>query len=319
MQEIIEHVEGNPEIVAKLSMLADDLDEAERRLGTSQVGEGAEEYDIGGDESADEDGGKGKPRNPGGRNVQRQGGGASEGRGAGKATEWKPEGAGRWTRRTVGEEAQPQGKGVQAQNGGLPTLGEAGATTTPVLSEPLARTGVALPKGKGTSTATAGPAATGATAAGPSGGASGSAGSGGDQGHPRAPAGDDDDEPECREQEAKHRRRRTAEEARKEMDARKAMDLLQEQQAAMAAQVQSHQAGAGGFGSEAALSMAAQRFVHEVRQAEARAAKKGIDPRHEGKALLEVSPMELQRWIQANLGEDSGSEYSAGATRCDQQ
>ncbi len=155
----------------------------------------------------------------------------------------------------------------------------------------------------------AGAMAAGATSAGQSNGSGVSGSSGGDQSQPRVAVDNGDDEGEAREQAAKHRRRRTAAEARQEMDAKRAMDLLQEQQAAMAAQVQSHQAGAGGFGSEAALSMAAQKFVHEVRQAEARAARKGIEPKHEGRALLELSPMELQQWVQDNLGEESESEY----------
>jgi hypothetical protein len=118
------------------------------------------------------------------------------------------------------------------------------------------------------------------------------------------PGGEDDEG-----REPKHRRRRTEAEARQESDARKAMELLREQQATMAAQVQSHQAGAGGFGSEAALSMAAQKFVREVRQAEARAARKGVEPKWEGKALLEISPMQLQQWIREHLGEESDCEY----------
>ncbi len=308
VQELIEHVEGNPEIVARLSMLADGLDEAEKHLGAAQADEGAERFDIGGDESTDENGGKGTASGPGCRNRRGQGAMASEGKGAGRTSEWKPEGAGRWTRRTATDEAQPQGRGGQAQTGGRPTTGGGGGTTTSPTSGPLARAGGAPAKGKEHDALTAGGATTGITATGTSGEASGSGGSGGGLGHPRTPIVDDDDEPECREQEAKHRRRRTAEEARQESDAKRAMDLLREQQAAMEVQVQSHQAGAGGFGSEMALSMAAQKFVHEVRRAETRAKRKGIEPQHEGKALLEISPMELQQWVQTNLGEESEGE-----------
>ncbi len=201
------------------------------------------------------------------------------------------------------------GRGGQPQTGGRPTTGGLGDATAPPTSGPLARTGDATAKGKELNAPMAGGAATGTMDTGTSGGASSSGSNGGGLAHPRTAIVDDDDEPECREQEAKHRRRRTAEEARLESDARRAMDLLREQQAAMEVQVQSHQAGAGGFGSEVALSMAAQKFVHEVRRAEARAKKKGIKPQHEGRALLEISPMELQQWVQTNPGEESEGEY----------
>ncbi len=310
VQEIIEHVEGNPEIVARLAMLADGLDEAEKYLGADQAEGGAEKFDIGGDESAGEDAAAtGTTGEQGGRNQSGPGARASEGKGAGKASEWKPEGAGRWTRKAATGEAQPQGSSGHVQTGGRPTTGGPGDMAASAASGNLARAGEAPAKGIEHHVPAMGGAATGAMDTGTSGGTSSSGGNGGGLGHPRATTVDDDDEPECREQEAKHRRRRTAEEARQESDARRAMDLLREQQAAMEVQVQSHQAGAGGFGSEMALSMAAQKFVHEVRRAEARAEKKGIKPLHEGKALLEVSPMELQQWVQANLGDDSENEY----------
>ncbi len=309
VQELIEHVEGNPEIIAKLSILADGLGDAERHLGAAQADEGAERFDIGGDESADENGGKGAANRSGDRNGKGKGAVAVGEKGVGKTSAWKPEGTGRWTRKSTTDEAQSQGEIGRPQTGGRPTTGNLEDSAAPPMSGPLARVGDAPTSGRDLNGSTTGGAATGAAVEGTTGGASSSGSNGGGYALPRTPVVADDDEPECREQEAKHRRRRTAEEARQESDAKRAMDLLREQQAAVEVQVQSHQAGTGGFGSEVALSMAAQKFVHEVRKTEARAKRKGIEPLHEGKALLEISPMELQQWAQANLGEESESEY----------
>ncbi len=83
------------------------------------------------------------------------------------------------------------------------------------------------------------------------------------------------------------------------------MELLLQQKAAEEAQLASYNHGQGGFGSQAALSLAAQRFVLEVRRVEARAAKKGIEAKHaDGRQLLELSPMELEEWAGAQLAED---------------
>ncbi len=79
-----------------------------------------------------------------------------------------------------------------------------------------------------------------------------------------------------------------------------------QQSAAAPAQLESYNAGAGGFGSEAALSIAAQRFVAEVQSAQERAARRGIEPKAEdGRALLQLTPMELQQWVEANLSDDA--------------
>ncbi len=107
----------------------------------------------------------------------------------------------------------------------------------------------------------------------------------------------------------KHRRRGTDEDARcgarEASDRKRAEELRAQQDAAAAAQIQSFNAGAGGFGSEVALSLAAQKFVGEVQNAQRRAARQGVDPKAEdGRSLLELTPMELQRWVDANLGEE---------------
>ncbi len=110
------------------------------------------------------------------------------------------------------------------------------------------------------------------------------------------------------ERAGKHRRRQSDDEARAEersaSDARRARELQRNLENAAAAQAMSYAQGTGGFGSEAALSMAAQTFVLEVQRAQAQANELGIVARAEdGRALLELSPAELQRWVQENLDE----------------
>ncbi len=216
------------------------------------------------------------------------------------------------------EDGRPRDKGEKRGNGGASAAASSG-TAAPITPNFIDLPGTVQPGASANgatataTTATAAVARETATTWAVNGGLHRAAGTtgGGDGGRTVAggPADREEEADEGREQAAKHRRRRTEAEARQESDARKAMELQQEQQAAMAVQVQSHQAGAGGFGSEAALSMAAQKFVLEVRQAEARAARKGVEPRCEGKALLEVSPMQLQQWVRENLGEESDGEY----------
>ncbi len=93
--------------------------------------------------------------------------------------------------------------------------------------------------------------------------------------------------------------------ARAEADRQRGMALLQQQKAAEDVQVQSFNHGMGGFGSQAALSAAAQRFVLEVQRAEARAAEQGIAAIHDdGRQLLQLSPMELEEWVGERLGDE---------------
>ncbi len=73
----------------------------------------------------------------------------------------------------------------------------------------------------------------------------------------------------------------------------------------MEAQAKSYEAGAGGFGSETALSIAAHTFIYEVQQAQERAARMEIEPKaDDGRALIELSPMELRKWVEEKLGND---------------
>ncbi len=108
------------------------------------------------------------------------------------------------------------------------------------------------------------------------------------------------------ERAGKHRRRQTeeetAEDARAAEDARRAEELHRQLQIASAAQERSYREGSGGFGSEAALSTAAQRFVLEVQRAQAQAHEQGVEPcADDGRSLLELSPAELRQWMEEHL------------------
>ncbi len=88
-------------------------------------------------------------------------------------------------------------------------------------------------------------------------------------------------------------------------DARRAEELHRQLQIASAAQEQSYREGGGGFGSEAALSVAAQRFVLDVQRAQAQASEMGVEARAEdGRSLLELSPAELRQWMDVHLDGD---------------
>ncbi len=98
-------------------------------------------------------------------------------------------------------------------------------------------------------------------------------------------------------------RQKTEAEAREEADRQRAAELIQQQQATIAAQQASHEAGAGGFGSQAAQSAAAQQFLDDVCKTVERARRLGIDPTADGRQLVELSPMELTQWVAEKLGD----------------
>ncbi len=185
-----------------------------------------------------------------------------------ETTGWRPEGAGRWSRARPTEEPGTGRGAPPAPTPAAATRGKRGA------EDSTGATGAA---------AAAGPATT--------------------QAAPPTPAGDGEDGADDRA--PKHRRSTSEAEAREEADRRRALDLLQQQQQAIAAQQASYDAGAGGFGSDTALSVAAQRFVGEVHKATEQARKKGIEPKAGGKDLVELTPMELRKWVQENLGADA--------------
>ncbi len=100
-------------------------------------------------------------------------------------------------------------------------------------------------------------------------------------------------------------RQRTDAESRDEADRKRAAELLQRQQEAIAAQQASHEAGEGGFGSATAQAVAAQQFIADACRAVAQARKRGIEPRSDGKELVELAPMELRQWMSENLGDEA--------------
>ncbi len=89
-------------------------------------------------------------------------------------------------------------------------------------------------------------------------------------------------------------------------DAKRAQELQEQLQRATAVQQQSYLEGSGGFGSQVALSWAAQKFVLDVQRAQAQAGEMGIEPKAEdGRSLLQLSPMELKQWTEQYLDEES--------------
>ncbi len=214
VQSIMEHVEGNPEILERLSILAAGLVDAESRLENRPQASKTETFDIARDDAENRKSGGAE-----GAAVDRDGpqgkGGAGQGNGKGKSAEWRPEGPGRWTR------AAAAGKAGNA----------AGAAVQPASSPGTGAQDKKRPGGDGDSAETTG---TGA-------------GSDGLDTHM-----DDDTRESDGEQgkPPKHRRRRTAEEAklaaREAADKQRAEELRRQQDAAAAAQVDSYNAGAGG-------------------------------------------------------------------------
>ncbi len=276
LQSIMEHVEGNPEILEKLSLLAAGLVDAESRLErptdaaaqTFDMADGDSEGDNGG---ATTDAFKGK----GGAGSASARAKADHGGGKGKTSEWRAEGPGRWTRA-----AAASGAGRVTAEG---TPRDAPTDVPLIVDEGHQARGPADADGS----------------------AADADGSGRASGSGDAPAGSDEE----REKTPKHRRRRSDEdaaaEAREAADRKRAEQLHAQQSAAAAAQIESFNAGAGGFGSEAALSLAAQKFVVEVQTAQRRAAMQGVEPRgKDGRELLQLTPMELQKWVDDNLRDD---------------
>ncbi len=100
-------------------------------------------------------------------------------------------------------------------------------------------------------------------------------------------------------------RQRTDAESRGEADRKRAAEMLQRQQEAIAAQQASHEAGAGGFGSATAQALAAQQFIADACKAVGQARKVGIEPKSDGKELVELTPMDLRKWMADNLGDEA--------------
>ncbi len=281
LQAVLEYVQGNPEIVERLAHIAAGLESAGEEL-ESPHDKAAERYDIG---DCDSDGEPGWEDDLGAAGTSGPGercGDSACGPGARTARpEWKPEGAGRWSRATPARTDGPAAAAEVAPTG----------TAASAISASSSTVAAGGSGGPCVGHAAGGPP--------PVGGGQAGLGEGVAQETAHAEVDDDNEEPESRR--SKHRRRRSEVELREEADRRRAEELLQQQQRAEAAQRASHQAGAGGFGSDTALTEAARKFVEDVQRAESTARSKGIEPRAGEKKLLEFSPAELQAWIDDNL------------------
>ncbi len=184
----------------------------------------------------------------------------------GRPAEWRSEGPGRWSRKGA-----PRGAGQQQGSNAAAAAAQGSA----------------------------GGVAGGGAAKGNEAGATTSGG---------ATSGDADDGDGARA--GKHRRRQTEAEAageeRAATDARRAWELQRQLEQASAAQERSYRDGNGGFGSEVALSVAAQGFVLQVQRVQAQAGEMGVEPRAEdGRTLLQLSPAELNQWAHDNLGDSA--------------
>ncbi len=270
MQAILEEIQEGTDLHGRLALVVAELAGAETKLGTAQDCGGAACYDMCEGDSHDDDWDT---------QGQEQNGDAGQGdqweepgdeKHHGGAAGWRPEGTGRWTR------ASNQGAGGQASR---PRAGGTGDTQT----------------NDGTT-----------TTHGAEGGRPAVGGKAGTSGGSATTRDEHDHDDAAATRSAKHRRRQTEaeveEEERKASAARRAQELRAHLEQASAAQERSYQEGTGGFGSEAALSMAAQKIVLDVQRAQAQAGEMGIEPRSaDGRTLLQLSPMELKQWIEEHL------------------
>ncbi len=278
VQAILEELPDGTPIHERLTLLAAGLVDVEQALVDGGQEAEAQRFDLGDDDMCDGewDADDDCCDDDDGRDTTRRAAAAGDETKSGKPAEWKAEGPGRWTRRAAGQEWQAGGQAT----------GHAGSTasaSSDVTRDGATGTGDAKAANQGTEASTRTDGVRGASAGTASGSQAGSDG-------------------QSEERSAKHRRTATEEESREESDARRARELHQQQSVVAAAQAESYAAGTGGFGSDAALSLAAQRYVQEVQDAQRRARAKGIDPRADGKDLIQLTPMELQAWVEAHLG-----------------
>ncbi len=264
MQAIMEELQEGTNLRERMALLVAGLADAEAHLGARAEDEGAAHYEMYEGDSHD-----------GGWEDHHQG--CADGDGddrmdncdgcggdTGRPANWRPEGPGRWSK-----------AGTTQARAGLD--GNTTQQTSPQRSDVRGGDGGAATAADGAERANGGVAA-------------------------RRSDGDDD----TGERAGKHRRREAgaedAEAMRVEDDARRAQELRRQIDDAAAAQTRSYQEGRGGFGSEAALSAAARRFVLDVQRAQAQANEMGIEPRtSDGRPLLELSPAELGKWVEEHL------------------
>ncbi len=266
MQAILEELQEGTSLHERMALLVAGLADAESQLGAQAGQGGTTHYEMyEGDSQEDEWGGHHQGCDDDDEDG-RLGDGGDDSGGAGRPATWRPEGPGRWSKARTTE--------ARAGTSGAPT-GQAHAHTQRNEGEG---------SGSGAATTTEDDGKTSGTDA------TRRVDSDGDTG----------------ERAGKHRRRDTGaendEEMRREDDARRAQELRKQIEDAAAAQTQSYLEGRGGFGSEAALSAAAQRFVLDVQRAQAQAHEMGIAPvANDGRSLLELTPTELRQWVEERL------------------
>ncbi len=279
MQAILEEVQEGSAVHERLALLVAGLADAEAKLGAAREEDGPPHYDIWDGDSHDEgwqEGHHSTTEGTGGREQDR--GSGDDNGNARPAAEWRSEGPGRWSRadaaRKGAQQAQSSGAAASAETSPNQDAGSGkGGGRRRQEDAPASADNGTSPSGKGMGH-----------------------GSGDDDGTERA---------------GKHRRRQTdaedKEDARAAADAKRAEELHRQLQMATAVQEQSYREGGGGFGSEAALSAAAQKFVHDVQRAQAQAHELGVEPcAEDGRALLQLSPTELRQWVEKHLERDDG-------------
>ncbi len=266
MQAILEEVPEGSGLHERLSLFAAGLADAEANLGEWQSQECPTTYHMDDDDTHD-DWSEGAHDDAEGMEDHERG--AEEGARTGGAGGWRSEGASRWTR------ADTQRAGDQRQRLDAAAAGDMGGPT---------QGGAA--QGTGSASAEA------------------AAGGGGASTVRVAECAETDEGESARA--GKHRRCHTSadreQEERAAADTRRADELRRQLAQATAAQERSFQEGKGGFGSQAALSAAAQGFVLQVQKAQTRASEMGVEPvTKDGRTLLELSPAELAQWESDNL------------------
>ncbi len=267
MQAILEVVPEGSDLHGRLALFAAGLADAEAKLGDWREDEGPTTYHMGDDDSHEAWSEGAQAEYGDEQDQQRHPMGRCQ---EGTTAVWKPEGAGRWTRTGApkGGDQQPGPEGKAGSGARKPTQANGGNGT-----------------GEGKATAD-GSAANASCAA----------------------AGMEEDDGDATRA-GKHRRRHTAAEVEQEeraaSDNRRAEELRMQFEQAAAAQERSFRDGKGGFGSEAALSVAAQGFVLRVQRVQAQAGEMGVEPlAQDGRTLLELSPAELKQWVRDNFGDD---------------
>ncbi len=277
MQAILEAMQEGTDLHERLSLVVANLADAETKLGPNNGDDDADRYDMYDGDTVDDDWEADDPRAtelPETAQGDRRDEGPGGHQRCGRPTEWKAEGTGRWTRasnadggRTQPRYATEEGGAAQATSAAADARGPGERVGATCQGEGAQGSGVGTQEAKEREEATT-------------------------------------------ERAGKHRRRQTEaereEEERRASDARRAQELQEQLRHASAAQQQSYQEGMGGFGSESALSWAAQRFVLDVQRAQAQANEMGIEAKSEdGRTLLELSPMELKQWTERHLDEGS--------------